>query len=403
LILVESNTTGTGRDFARRAAELDVEPVLIVADPSRYRYVTSDKVRHIRVDTSNQGRLVGAVRALARNHEVAGVTSSSEYYLLSAALLARELQLPGPAPEALRDCQHKGLQRRRLEAANVPGPRQATADSEAAALACARSIGFPVVVKPVQGSGSFGVRLCTSEREVLDHASQLLSSTVNERGIRVIRGVAVEEYITGQEFSVEIFRGRAMAVVRKHLGTPPYFVETGHDIPAGLSAAEEELLAGCAIRSVEALGLGWGAAHVEVRQHDSRASVIEVNPRLAGGMIPELVRCAYGVDLVSLQVGEALGADGQVESATRTGEASIRFLITDRSAVLRDVTSAMAAAMTLDGVQDAVIYKSTGDRISPAIDFRGRIGHVLALSRDPAAASETAESGIQVLRNLVLG
>lgn len=37
LLLVESNTTGTGRLFARRARELGYEPVLAAADPTATR------------------------------------------------------------------------------------------------------------------------------------------------------------------------------------------------------------------------------------------------------------------------------------------------------------------------------------------------------------------------------
>ena len=53
LLLVESNTTGTGRLFARQARSLGFEPVLAAADPDRYPYAAEDGIRVVRCDTAD--------------------------------------------------------------------------------------------------------------------------------------------------------------------------------------------------------------------------------------------------------------------------------------------------------------------------------------------------------------
>jgi S-sulfo-L-cysteine synthase (3-phospho-L-serine-dependent) len=402
LILVESNTTGTGREFVRRAAEMGAEPVLITADPGRYGYVAADGVPYVIADTSDNAELLAAARSLAADSEVAGVTSSSDYFVLAAAVLARARRLPGPLPDAVRDCQHKGTQRQLLAAAGLPGPRYAIAETEDDALVSARRMGFPVVVKPVQGSGSFGVRLCATGDELVEHVGSLLARGVNERNMKIIPGALVEEYIDAQEFSVEIFHGSVAAIVRKHLGNLPYFVEIGHDIPSGLSASDEARLGKFAMEAVRSLGLTWGAVHVEVRMQGSRMAVVEVNARLAGGMIPELLRRCCGADLVRLQVGAALGRAVEASRADNVRAASIRFLVAEQNATLREPGDAIAKVRSLPGVADAIVYKAANEYVAPAVDFRGRIGHVLTISGDAATACRTADEYATMLRDEIL-
>jgi argininosuccinate lyase len=395
LVLVESNTTGTGRLFARRAAALGITPVLLTADPGRYPWVAYDAVDHVVADTSDQDAVLAATRALAWDAVIAGVTSSSEYYIEAAASLARALGRPGPAPEAVRACRHKGVQREILQAAGLGGP----AFVRARTVAAVRDAGipYPVVLKPCSGSGSVGVRLCADEAEATAHAAKLLQATQNERGIAGPAEILVEQYMTEPEYSVEVFAGSAVATVEKHSGPLPWFVETGHDTPARLPADRERVLAEAGRDAVAALGLGWGAAHVELRLGAAGARIVEVNPRLAGGMIPDLVHRAYGVDLVDAQIRAAAGLPRDPAAPIRSA-ASIRFLTVDAGGTIGDPDEGVAAALVLDGVADAAIYRARGEAIAPAEDFRGRIGHVISVSDRADAAARAADLGLAALR-----
>ena len=44
LVLLESNTTGSGRLFCSAARELGLRPVVLSRDPGRYPYVESDGI-----------------------------------------------------------------------------------------------------------------------------------------------------------------------------------------------------------------------------------------------------------------------------------------------------------------------------------------------------------------------
>ncbi len=162
LVLVESNTSGSGEIFARTAIRMGLTPVLLAAVPEIYRYVPMEGLQVVQLDTSNQQAVADVCREIGTAFEIAGVTSSSEYYVPTVAWLARELHLPGPDEQPIRKCRDKASQIERLQGAGVPVPGFRCVDSVEDAVAAGQELKWPVVVKPVSGSGSVAVRYCPS-------------------------------------------------------------------------------------------------------------------------------------------------------------------------------------------------------------------------------------------------
>lgn len=394
LVLVESNTTGTGRLFCRAAADAGLRPVLLARDPDRYPYVRADGVASRVVDTAS----LPAVLAACAELSPAGVTSSSEYFVGTAAEAARALGLPHPDPDAVRACRDKPTQRARLAAAGRPGPAFAAAGSPTAAATAAARIGFPVVVKPVSGSGSIGVRRCADAAAVTAAAGAILAGTAGT-GLPAQAAVLVESYLDGAEFSVETFDDRVVGVTGKHLGPEPAFVETGHDFPV---ADPGGALGAAAVAALRALGLGWGAAHTELRLTAAGPVVVEVNPRLAGGLIPRLVQEATGIDLIALLVARAAGGR-PVPAPTRSQSASIRFLVATAAGRLGGVHG-LAAARAVPGVVEVGTTAPVGQEVLVRGSFQDRLGYVLAAGPDPAgpgpAGPDPAAAAAAALRLL---
>ncbi|MEU6614033.1 ATP-grasp domain-containing protein [Streptomyces parvus] len=384
--LVESNTTGSGRRFCQAARDRGLRPVVLAARAERYPYLAADRVDHRVLDTGDPEAVLAACRELAADGGLAGVTSSSEYFIATAARTARQLGLVAPDPAALARCRDKARQRDALASAGVPVPAYRAVTTLAEAASAAREIGCPVVVKPTTGSGSVGVRLCAGPAEVTAAAGPLLDAPVDERGRATPAVALVEEYVEGPEFSVETFDDTVVGVVAKHLGRPPHFVETGHDFPAPDAPPG---LAETALRAVKALGLGWGPAHTELRHGPDGPVVIEVNPRLAGGMIPALVGRAAGVDLVAATVARAAG-DTPSPQPERRAHASIRFALADREGTVTAV-GGLAEARGLPGVELAEITVAPGTALEITHSFRDRFGYAVATGPDAATAADRAE------------
>ena len=372
LLFIESNTSGTGRLFVQRAREIGCHPVLITSRPDTYAYLSEAGAPEVlcvpRVAPSTIEDVVR--RRFGRAADVAGVTSSSEYFVATAAAVAARFGLAGPDASCIEAARDKAYQRAVLSAGGLPVPPFRVVRSAAEAVSAARETGVPVVVKPVGGSGSIGVRACACEADAGRHAAMLLAHAERPEDARVL----TEALIEGPELSVEVFCGRVVGVTQKYLGPRPHFVEVGHDYP-GIPLCDASILCRTVERAAALLALTWGPLHWELRMHDGRAYVIEVNVRLAGGFIPELVRHAEGIDLIRQTLRLVVGQRPDLE-ARHHRHASIRFLCPPTSGRLTAVEG-LDAARTVEDVVEVALYRRIGERLAMHGDFRDRIGHVM--------------------------
>lgn len=114
-----------------------------------------------------------------------------------------------------------------LAAAGLPVAEQRSARSAQAAIAAARAIGYPVVVKPRDGSEgrAVSVNLTTDEEVAAAFAHARTVSPV----------AVVESLIPGETFRVSVIGGRLFAVAQRH---PPRLRGDGVHTVAELIAAE---------------------------------------------------------------------------------------------------------------------------------------------------------------------
>lgn len=388
LALVESNTTGTGRDFALAARRHGLRPILLTRDPARYPYAAELGLDTRTADTADEEAVLAACHDLEPGG-VRGVTSSSDLFVRTAAAVARRLGLPAPDPGAIALCRDKAASRRRLSEHGVPVPGFAACGTAAEVMAAAAELAGPVVVKPSQGTGSQGVRACADPYTAGRWARRLL-------GDGVPAPVLVEREIRGPEYSVEVLNGTVVGITAKHVGSPPYFVETGHDLPASPAEPVAEALRSVTLSALRAVGLTTGPAHVELRLDGPRPHVIEINPRLAGGLIPRLIRHATGRDLIDEVVAHAAGRP-PAPGSRLTRYASIRFLVPP-AGVVTSVTG-LDAARSAPNIVDVTCTAAPGMRLVPEHSFKDRRGHVISVAdtaEEAAAAAERAHARIDI-------
>ncbi|MDG4797034.1 pyridoxal-phosphate dependent enzyme [Micromonospora sp. WMMD1082] len=395
LIFVESNTTGTGMLALRQAARLGLRPVLLTNRPGRYLGLSDTPAEVVECDTNDIDALRASLSRRARRRPLAGITTTSEFYLVTAATLANCLRLAGSGADAVAACRDKARTRVLLHRAGLAQPRYAVVRAPDQVAAAVARAGLPCVVKPTDDSASTGVRLCRTEAEARAQVAALLAVSVNVRGQATSGAVLVEQYLAGPEVSVETFasdgRVEIVGVTAKEVGPEPHFVEVGHVFPAAQGPASEAVRE-TARRALVAVGLGHGAAHVEIRLTDAGPVVVEINARLAGGMIPELIRLASGLDLVERQLRAAAGLPVE-PLAPPTRYAGIRFLTTATSGVLRAVDGVEEAA-ALPGVRDVTVTARPGATVGPAVDAYGRLGWVIADGDSPEAVRASLDEAL---------
>ncbi|GAA4598139.1 biotin carboxylase [Actinoplanes octamycinicus] len=389
LILVESNGT-YGRMLAQRALRGGAQVRLLTRDPRWYGYLAEDGYPALPVNTLDPAAVLDVVAGLRAAHPgPVAVTAGYEPSLATAATVARRLGLPGPDPDAVARAAGKDRMRVALAAAGVRTPRFRIATDAAQVRAAVADLGAPVVVKPVSSGGSVGVRWCPDAATAAAHAGTLLGA-LDERGAVMPHRVLVEEYLTGREYSVELFDGVAYGVTGKHVTAPPVFIETGHDFPVRQPAA-----AALAERAARALGVTWGPAHLEVKVDDTGPAIIETNPRLAGGGLTELVEWCTDHDLYGATLARLLGRDGPgAPPARRAG--AIRSAVAPHPQRVTRIDA--ATARHLPRVRQVTVHARPGDRCGGFGDARDRLVTVAAVAPGAAAAAVAAQRGLVAVR-----
>jgi phosphoribosylglycinamide synthetase, ATP-grasp (A) domain len=382
-VFVESNTTGNGEELIAKAREHGLTPLLITSNAARYLF--HEKVRTIVTNTLDADHVLAVVRSSLPKGSVALVTSTADRHLQVAASVAASLGLRGPDPEAIARCRDKGVQRQVLAGTGVSVPEFFVVTRPDEAERAAEILGSSVVVKPVNGTGSVGVRWCATPAHAREHTAALLTDSFDQRGEPRAARVLIEKAVWGREFSVEILAGAVVGVSETHLGELPTFVEIGHDHPATLDRRDFVAVVKEAVAALYALGLDHQDAHVELRLDDA-PTVIEVNPRLPGGFITTLVKLATGVDMLDAHLCQLTGA-GVDLTPTLHQAAAIRWDLTTR------VTSYDPAG----GSDPHIILDGTGTEStvkSPFGDFRDRKNYAIGTGYSPIVAANRAEQAL---------
>ncbi|WNI18652.1 ATP-grasp domain-containing protein [Actinacidiphila sp. ITFR-21] len=370
--------------------------------------VATGRATFRRVEIRSAPAVTEAALELAAQSELAAVVPGFEYAVPTAAVVAWKLGLPGLHPEAAEALRDKGRMKERLTAAGVPVAPGALVDArrsgERELEAVAGRIGFPAVVKPVDGSGSLGVRRADDYGTLRRHIALAAGGPTDDMGKLVGERLLVEAYVAGPEFSVEGYAGPAgvtvVAVTEKQLGPEPWFVEVGHVVQAALSAADRESLEATARSAVRALGLTCGVFHLEARLGSQGPVVLEVAARLGGDRIPRLVAAVDGHELPRTMIRLLAGLPvappdtsqvappdtGRTADAARTADAgpvaAARFLTAAEPARLADPGRLARQLRALPGCLEADVTAPPGATVLPARDFRQRFGHLVATAPD---------------------
>lgn len=264
-----------------------------------------------------------ACLAYARAHRVDGVmTAATDYGVLSASYIAKTMGLPGLDFETAKIIKNKYLVRDILYSKTGQGISQYFEVNDLDHLPVKRrSIEFPVIVKPCDGSGSKGVNKAGNFNELMIAVGTALNASRIHKAL-------VEKFISGKEFGVEsiVLNGEVhvLGIMGKHMTDPPDYAELGHFMPSqlGMEAKVKDIVR----RSIQALGINYGAVNMDVLiTNEGEAFIVDIGARMGGNLIgSHIIPIGTGIDYMEALIRSAVGDDvnlgvgnGRVNVATR--------------------------------------------------------------------------------------
>ena len=390
-VIHEPASTGGGRPLLHAARRLGYRPVIACARPDRFPWIEAESAEKLIMDTTDTANVISSYRQFAERHPVVGMFCPLDALVEQAAIVACTLGLPGPDPTVVGSARSKARQRQALVDAGIDNVRYAVVASETEATEAAGKIGFPVVVKPTGSTGSQGAALCTDEASVRRQFDRIWKTDWNRSVWN--RDVLIEQAIPGPMFAIGMFDSRFVYACSEHFGTFPNLVVTGHDYPADIDASRVSELAKFTEAVVSALQLTWGPIDMEVKYSpdDKRFHLIEVNPRIMGGKLCDLIWHATGVDLAASTVKRCVGLT-PVLKPCRARAASARSILRG------GYTSAQRAELPAELFPNVVAVEyPTDNQGESSGDYRDRIGWVIAVTDSQPAALDEAERAVAFL------
>ncbi len=341
------------------------------------------------VETLDPRDLAGAL-AIARRHAVDGVTADEcDYSRYAAVYVTAVLGLGKANFSAAQLTTNKRWMRERCREQQVVQPHFVPCRTVEEAAEAGELIGFPVIVKPVDNRGSFGVHRVDRKEDL---KAAFFDAVLNAHS----REVLVEAYIEGTHVTVDgcvdqLGRHHNLAIATKKVtsGDKPIITEVYY--PARLSTEIVQYVFESNSRVIEALGITDGLTHSEyIVDAKGRCFLVESANR-GGGVLTsgKIVPALSGVDVSTLLVANAVGELFDVKPASSGKHVMLGFFVFAPGKVLQIEGFDRAASM--DGVLQVFPMIRPGQLLTSPQSGAGRHGFAIVAGNSEADVAETFE------------
>ena len=247
-----------------------------------------------------------------------------EIGVVLAARMREAFDVPGLRVEQAVTFRDKEVMKATLDAAGIRTPHHYRARSRAEVEEAARAVGYPLIVKPIDGAGSEDTHTARSEEEL----QRVIEAVAH------VPEVSVEEFIEGKEFTYDailadgetLFENVAWyrpkpLVARQNPWMSPQAVCLADldqpDVAPGVELGR---------RALKALGYRTGMAHMEWYLSDKTGEAIfgEVGARAPGGRLSHGMNYACDGDVFQLWA-EAIARGSSEQSMERRYIAALVF------------------------------------------------------------------------------
>ncbi len=387
----------------RKAKERGLNVILLASNQYDYTKIRQEELKY--VDTFIEADYKDMESTLRKSIEfndhsvpIDGVLTFFEYAVPITSCVAAKLNLAGIPVENAENSRNKYLMRTAFEKHGVPIPSYKSIQTLYEAMAFASVIGYPNVIKPVNMAASRYVFKNYNSNDLEKHFA-LIDGGNPPYGEAKQRTILLEEYMDGQEFSVEsvISRGKIhhFAITQKTTTGVNTFVEIGHVVPASLTVEIESEIYKVASQGISALGLNSCVTHSEIKLTSKGPKIVEIAGRLGGDRIPELVKLASGIDLWDMALSAALNEE-LTTAPKRNQSAAIAFLTAEPGKI--EHIEGIETAKKNDNIHDVTIKVRKGDIVSPLSNSFDRIGEVIATGTNPGEAQRNALKASKIVK-----
>lgn len=288
----------------RKARDLNYYVIAIDGNPNAIGFKYAHEYECI--DIVDQEKCL----SFASEKNIDGVlTAATDFGVLTAAYIAKELELPGIDYDVAKIIKNKYLVKKILFEKKVDDTDQIYEIGSLSDLdKIEKNIKFPLMVKPCDGSGSRGASRVDDFNELVEACNKAMNASL-------IKKAVIETFINGKEYGAErlVVNGEitVLAIMQKWMTKPPYYAELGHAIPNDLNSNIEKKARNCVVNAIKELGINQGSVNMDLLiTDDGNVYIVDIGARMGGNMIgPCIIPYGTGIDYMAAMIQASVNDD----------------------------------------------------------------------------------------------
>lgn len=316
------------------------------------------------------------LRVAKQNNVVAVCTAGTDVALPSLGYIVDQLGLKGPSEKAAMFSSNKLLMKEALIKNNVLTAQFIKVCSLDECKCAAEEIGFPVILKVVDSSGSRGIQIVKAMESIESAYNQVVPFTKNKY-------IIVEKYLDGEEFGAQAFVYGGKVYFTMPHSDEVYHGDTGvpigHSVPLSNDLTPYyELIQEESIKAIKSLGIDNAAVNIDFILMDGKPYVLEVGARCGATGLAELVSLYYGIDYYRIIIQTALGElnVSEIVDLKPKSAATALLLTSEKSGTI----------ISYNSVEDAHLYEfsidyNVGDHVNAFKTGPDRLGQVIVFGK----------------------
>ncbi len=343
-------------------------------------------IAHFETADNNEDATIEKACKLAAQYNICGVFSWTDTDVILSAKISKVLGLLAPDPEAVYVSKNK-YEMRKLVAEKHPELVPTFTSILSIDDINNSVITYPAVLKPISASGSKGIFIVQNKDEAIIAYNELTNLTDNKAEgwlyNRYGNKFILEEFIDGQEFSVEGFVYDSefyLAGITDKKTTNPWCIEYQHIFPACYSSDISNAIIDATQKIIKTLNLDHCPIHLEAKFNHNKVKLVEIAARSGGDLIhSHLIENSTGVNWLKVMIG-SIGhrKKPNLEYMKNNKITGIRFVLSGQSKIFNGFN----IQPNIYSVPGVLLIKETTTRGSaillPPEDFSSeRLGYVM--------------------------
>ena len=387
IVFINTQKSGSSREAIKEAEKMGYFTVLFT---NRIHYIEHrtefPDIHLVRlINIEDLAELRKSIEKLQRiGLEIKCIISFTDHYCHIAAQLANDFNIGKFSSEAIAIMENK-IESREIMRNSLYVPQFLEIESTQYIADTIIESYLPAVIKCPTSTGSKDVLKVKNVNEYRRKSKMLFEKYPDEP-------IILEEFIDGPQYLVECLvetgNIHIVAIFEQVVTDSRRFIITAYNLVLTHDAAFQKILQNAVTEIIQLHGMKNGSCHLELRLLKDKWKLIEINPRISGGGMNNMIQAGLGINYVGEILKFALGLQPDLQPKYQKNM-YCQHLIVGKEGILTKVTGKKRSIKS-PNVEYVYVKPKKGSYLTPPLSMGNRYAYVIATGKNEIDAKNNA-------------